>query len=562
MAERFEVSPADIADYAWQPLLDAVYGVGSGGDPFTPLDRNKDGYVSRKELDRALADPSVKGAQAATASTLQTFRPLIKQFIDDGKDGYKGISIRDMAVIPKLVRMSELSHLSDRSVFRTLDKDDDGKLSRAELTSFHKDRKNGATKDAVAQMLSDFEIIGGADQAISPTEIKDYVSARVSPDERLVTLQMGFGMHKTISKIANTDRRAPSETFLPKGTAVVQGAAGDCWLMSALSSLAHQDPAKVASMMKQNADGTLTVEFPFKVDGKPVTEIVPSLTDGDIARFASAGKSGIWLSAAEKAAGQFFKKHPELRLPLTGVEPPKTNHLLPQDHLYGTRTAFGVQLLTGEPAAIVPLDKLTDAQLKRTFKAAAGSPITAIAGSDWPRQDVEINEKSARSARPAEYGRTSEAAPRPPRRDPIEPEPPTEHEKESDQTPPLERDKPAEQSTPSDLEKQSDQATPGAKNRSSLLPEQAWPEDSEEDDPYEEIGMPAPAHHDFGVLGFDPVTERITVLNPWGEGELVDKDGLPLDGSNDGIMHLTIDQFRRHFQYVTTVASKVDITDK
>ncbi|MBS2004262.1 MAG: hypothetical protein JST44_22335 [Cyanobacteria bacterium SZAS LIN-5] len=87
--------------------------------------------------------------------------------------------------------------------------------------------------------------------------------------------------------------------------AVTQGGIGDCYFVSALSSLARNNPQAIKDMIKDNENGTYTVTFPGDPT-HPVTIDAP--TDAEMSLYAS-GNKGIWPSVIEKAYGKYYDQN-------------------------------------------------------------------------------------------------------------------------------------------------------------------------------------------------------------------------------------------------------------
>lgn len=60
-----------------------------------------------------------------------------------------------------------------------------------------------------------------------------------------------------------------------------------------------------------------------------------------------------------------------------------------------------------------------------------------------------------------------------------------------------------------------------------------------------------PVGHAYSVLGYDRETDTVTIRNPHGRSEVVDADGNPLDGTDDGTFTLTMAEFNRLFSNVS-----------
>lgn len=59
-----------------------------------------------------------------------------------------------------------------------------------------------------------------------------------------------------------------------------------------------------------------------------------------------------------------------------------------------------------------------------------------------------------------------------------------------------------------------------------------------------------PDGHVYTVLGFDAQTDKVKIRNPWGHTEAQDKDGNAMDGLDDGVFELSVDDFYKAFTMV------------
>jgi hypothetical protein len=68
------------------------------------------------------------------------------------------------------------------------------------------------------------------------------------------------------------------------------------------------------------------------------------------------------------------------------------------------------------------------------------------------------------------------------------------------------------------------------------------------------IGKPSeaylPSRHEYSVLGYDAKTRMVTIRNPWGNCEPTDDKGKPIDGKNDGIFKISLDDLVKKFHGV------------
>ena len=68
--------------------------------------------------------------------------------------------------------------------------------------------------------------------------------------------------------------------------------------------------------------------------------------------------------------------------------------------------------------------------------------------------------------------------------------------------------------------------------------------------PFGENKFKLPDGHVYSVLDFDPKTDKVTIRNPWGQTEAQDSKGMPLDGKDDGIFELSLEDFAKTFSTI------------
>jgi hypothetical protein len=70
-------------------------------------------------------------------------------------------------------------------------------------------------------------------------------------------------------------------------------------------------------------------------------------------------------------------------------------------------------------------------------------------------------------------------------------------------------------------------------------------------DPFSEDREGLPDAHAYSVLAYDRATDTVTLRNPHGQGEHNGADGQPIDGTDDGVFTLTMDEFNRLYSSVS-----------
>lgn len=181
--------------------------------------------------------------------------------------------------------------------FAKWDKNNDGKLSKSEVTAALQDGSNrGKSAAAVATLYRIYDdLIGisndrlGGEGGVSNNDLDGLLEGEKP--------EAGNWYHYFENRINGSDPRLFNGD--PQGSAVNQGGYGSCYFLAAMVAKANQDPDFIKDMIKDNGDGTFTVTFPGR---KAVTVSRP--TDAELAMAANSGQNGIWASVLEKAWGQ------------------------------------------------------------------------------------------------------------------------------------------------------------------------------------------------------------------------------------------------------------------
>jgi hypothetical protein len=246
-----------------------------------------------------------------------------------------------------------------------LDSNKDGKFNKATLL---KAIDNPAFKgnDAVilATVLQSYDKVAGLtnDQWGSETDITRQDVAVLSQ----TTFREAAAEVRQILAAEGRALFAPGPKVV-SGSAVTQGAIGDCYFVSALSGLADANPQAIRGMVKEVAANRFQVSFPGK---RPVTV---SLTDAQIALYAKTGGNGLWAAALERAYA---------KLKADGT---KQSEASDYQAIAGDNVATGITALTGDKTTCHHLTPLlsdylgTEAMTQALRKAFAASPPKVVA---------------------------------------------------------------------------------------------------------------------------------------------------------------------------------------
>ncbi|MBX9670461.1 MAG: hypothetical protein K2X93_22865 [Candidatus Obscuribacterales bacterium] len=589
---------------------------------FDFFDQDKNGKIQRKEIFKAISSDEVKGDDAVA---LATSRRNFKEIRDLEKgDGEKRDITKD-----DLKKLAEFGHLKAMKViaggspiFRALDTNSDDKLSKEELEQSLPKLKDGTTKKAVQAMLKDFEIIGGKGATeITATQVKEYVAKRMSDNEEGSVDKIATNFSETKKKLDESNRKTYSEDkpyWSVQGEAPKQGRVGDCWLIAAMSSMFEKDPRAVEKMIRDNGNGTLTVTFPYKYEGKELQATIPKPTDTELSLYASTGKFGTYGAIMEKALGKIMEERPELKEKLTGAARNRGKGVPVQELLNGSSTPFGIELLTGESAKTLSIRDLDAEELHYILSFSGKDASTCDADGDWPKRAGDYPERGHSTIRridlielvkpkgtgsspsestmtPKKTGKTrpggsdspgsSDRAVKPdsqvksidekkPSRPdgtgtgdntsspavPSKPDRPDRPDKPD--VVPDKPDKPSQPDKPDRPDKpDKPDAVPEPKPRPEidfpLFPKpRPWQEiDEDEDEKEEPRGFSA---HEFSILKYDAERRVVTIRNPWGSGELTGPDDKAADGKDDGIMEMPLAEFVKYFRNVSFSQSVID----
>lgn len=173
----------------------------------------------------------------------------------------------------------------------------------------------------------------------------------------------------------------PFDSIQPQ--AVVQGSLDNCYLLSALASLARTRPELLKEMISENTGGqSFTICFPGAKDRKVTVE---APTERELAKYTKSTEFGIWPAILEKALGKYLKENKAECLKLLGHELANSNSAdLAQHTDGGGRAAMMLQLLTGNPTSGVEIHRRRDPEpshdlLKSAFHTSDRRlPVVAV----------------------------------------------------------------------------------------------------------------------------------------------------------------------------------------
>lgn len=209
---------------------------------FAELDRDSNGLISSAESAKAIGNPAFKGETAASVTTLYKLVSDFQGFSDDTN------------VLPKLPQHAWLDKFP-------LQNYDERGLSRKDLDAFVETARKSPNDARVSEVFGRFSMssypAAGMKRELFPKGIES-----IRPDH------------------------------------IEQGEIGDCYFLAAVASQANtaQGKKQIMNMIKDNGNGTYTVNFPGK---QPITFHAP--TEMELSLYSNAGQDGMWLSVLEKA---------------------------------------------------------------------------------------------------------------------------------------------------------------------------------------------------------------------------------------------------------------------
>lgn len=274
------------------------------------LDTDDDAFVSDREIDVALTNPSFQRADAALIAVLKQSSGQFRNLSDD-EFGIEndGITVKDLKEFDRLqAEMTEKevtpSHLQAlqraAGIIGPLERPFSNLTTNEVLSLTTAPWLRREDKNAVAAAIAEF-----SDAKISSDRIEERVSDLKNTYELPLSIQetlrsINERLYTRCSSLY-VDRANPQESI--KKMASVHSSVE---FLKAISSVATNSPHLIANMIAVNSNGTYTVTFPGAKD-EPVTIAPP--TDAELGSFSSPTQFGMWLPIVEKAYVKYCKRH-------------------------------------------------------------------------------------------------------------------------------------------------------------------------------------------------------------------------------------------------------------
>ena len=208
------------------------------------LDIDGDGFLSEQEINLAIRNPRIQNDEAVLLSVLKKYRSDLEELSNDEfGDENDGITLKDLQ---QLYQQAEVTKESE---------------AQSLLNNIALDFDSGQKK--LAQALP----------------------------------RLGANSTRPVFRTPGNPQNSVRLTPLFK-----QGTLGDCYFLSALAGVLHQNPAAVANMIAgPSADGKYTVTFP----GATRSIVVSPPTDAEIILYGTSAGDGSWLTLLEKAYAEY-----------------------------------------------------------------------------------------------------------------------------------------------------------------------------------------------------------------------------------------------------------------
>jgi Ca2+-binding EF-hand superfamily protein len=292
------------------------------GRIFKKLDRDKKGYVTKDDVDRAVLTEWGNPDDAQLAAMLKWhFEHIVisrSNFIF--KIG-RGLTLDEITEYDTKKQMGDqevrepspgvIKSLDD--LFSLIDTNRDGVVSLDEMkTLAQTSALTASQKAALGNFLTNTERMhsfgnrGLIDRTTMMTRadfMKLYKEIYRDEVGRYIAIG-GWGIEERWQSASQANRNLYADASNPlrciQLEAIKQGKVGDCVFLSALASLIVVRPQLIVDIIKDNGNGTFTVTFPGAQD-QPV--ILEAPTMAELAVFLRGSEFGIWAPILEKAYG-------------------------------------------------------------------------------------------------------------------------------------------------------------------------------------------------------------------------------------------------------------------
>ena len=355
---------------------------------FDKLKTKGQDFVTTKQLGAALEDPKNTGGDAAVVASLYRIDRDLRtgDLALDAKQNSQGLTFEQLADFANKVMKAPgacLTNANESSIdvgapalwasvqFSLAHKPETGRIMLSDIDkSIATTFGDSATKKSLTFFKDHYQEIctlssHSADIGVTFEDLQYFATKYKNDCTPLWDMRSNVLSHQTvvadgIPKSLYTNESNALESINRKG--IAQGAADNCYFQSALGSVADEHKNTIVSMIKDNGNGTFTVNFPNTTQKYTVTKP----TEAERIIYNRGAKGGDWSSVAEKAFGLWFNDKAKVGAVQAPGEVPQEYSSHPD---YNTMV---IKLLTGgnEPnyreLGSIPEDQL-EKSLKQDF---------------------------------------------------------------------------------------------------------------------------------------------------------------------------------------------------
>ncbi len=339
---------------------------------FKRIDKDRDGFLTYKELSEAVQDPSLRGKDALALAVLKSGQTEILDncisILVNDSDPHKGISLKDAEAYFGLLGMAQQANCSVGNLYSNMSRAfaknefqeqlfpknlnlDASKVSSIDpwmaasykalslpkknisesslVAASRSDKFNNLEKSVIYSMLHNREFLCSLEpddkdpSSISVFDLRKFatMAETASLFERQtwrMILRRDTNPNPSSLLFAKQDK--PIESIRP--AAVRQGDIGDCYFLAAVGTVAAHNPELLSKMITTTESGGYKVKFP---GAKGIEVIVGVPTETELLLYANATEYGTWVAILEKAYAKLLAENPEHRPPVysSGAYPPE-----------------------------------------------------------------------------------------------------------------------------------------------------------------------------------------------------------------------------------------------
>ncbi|MBI5172772.1 MAG: hypothetical protein HY986_07780 [Candidatus Melainabacteria bacterium] len=340
---------------------------------WSTIDTDGSKSITTPEINRAIADPAVKGDLALAVAAVEQV-PIISWLAADER---AGVSLEDIQALNRLssrtdIKLPALTLVQDKQ--RIFDANADGDITQSEFDHARKHYVSG--QDAAALSQVNFARIAGKDGKLTDEELARAIPAPLDVLRRvnLATTESKARLSMSSSNLFGKDPQS-----LPAADDIRQGSAEDCYLLAGLASLAAQDPQRLKEMFTEKEGKTVDVKF-AELKGKAISVSEP--TDTEIALYADSAK-GKWPLYAELAFGK-------LR-----AETRKSQNVAPGQNIDRGHGFEAGRLLTGFRTFDSQFSKQSNEEVQSRLDFSLEHKLPIILSTDFPPTNSGLRTRHA-----------------------------------------------------------------------------------------------------------------------------------------------------------------------